>query len=78
MTTKMTIDEIKEKVGEAFLYKEAIFISFRDCDKSPRWCVVESVNSQEFDIKFDTVLNDGLFITASATISYKDILEVSI
>ena len=73
----MNIEEIKQKVGEAFLFHEAICITFRD-DREPRWCIVNAVNSRECDIQFNTVLNDGFFVTALATISYNDILKVSI
>ena len=72
----MNTEEIKQKVGEAFLYREAICISFHD-GREPRWCIVKAVNSRECDIQFNTVLDDGFFVTALANISYKEILRVS-
>ena len=73
----MNIEEIREKVGEAFSSSEIICIYFRDNTKKPRWCIVKSTNAHECLIKFDTLLDDGLFVTASATISYNDISKVS-
>ena len=73
----MSIEEIAQKVGEAFLNRDVIRLSFRDNDKEPRWCLVNAVDSRQCDIEFNALLNDGLFVTALATISYKDILKVS-
>ena len=72
----MNKEEIKQKVGEAFLHSEIICIHFRDNTKTSRWCIVKSVNAHECVIKFDTLLDDGLFVTASAVISYNDISKV--